>query len=225
MKCYFVFCLALLLGCCSLASGAVVEHTFDIGNMTVSPLCKKQVIIAVNGSLPGPTIYVEEGDTLVVHAINNSPYNITLHWHGIFQLLTAWADGPESVTQCPIGPRGRGNSYPFPSFYQEVPILLGEWWNDNVVDVENNAIASGLGPNISDAYTINGFPGNSYNCNQTLPVGGWAVIRFTANNPGIWLVHCHLETHLPWGLGMAFEVENGPEPWVLPPPPTDLPQC
>jgi len=38
------------------------------------------VITAVNGSLPGPTINVEEGDTLVVHAINDSPYNITLHW-------------------------------------------------------------------------------------------------------------------------------------------------
>lgn len=59
-----------------------------------------------------------------------------------------------------------------------------------------------------------------------VPVGGWAVIRFTADNPGIWIVHCHLDVHLPWGLGMAFEVENGATPeTTLPPPPADLPKC
>lgn len=59
-----------------------------------------------------------------------------------------------------------------------------------------------------------------------VPVGGWAVIRFQANNPGIWLMHCHLDVHLPWGLATAFEVENGPTPSsTLPPPPADLPQC
>ena len=43
---------------------------------------------------------------------------------------------------------------------------------------------------------------------------------------GIWLVHCHLDVHLPWGLAMAFEVENGPTvSSILPPPPVDLPQC
>ncbi|KAG6670825.1 hypothetical protein I3843_Q034100 [Carya illinoinensis] len=42
-----------------------------------------------------------------------------------------------------------------------------------------------------------------------VPTGGWAIIRFKANNPGIWMAHCHLDVHLPWGLGMAFEVENG----------------
>ncbi|KAJ0651258.1 putative laccase [Helianthus annuus] len=59
-----------------------------------------------------------------------------------------------------------------------------------------------------------------------VPVGGWAVIRFRANNPGVWFFHCHLEVHLPWGLGMAFLVENGGTPEsTLPPPPADFPQC
>ncbi|KAG6603610.1 Laccase-1, partial [Cucurbita argyrosperma subsp. sororia] len=44
--------------------------------------------------------------------------------------------------------------------------------------------------------------------------------------PGVWLMHCHLDVHVPWGLAMGFEVENGPTPstW-LPPPPHDLPKC
>jgi laccase len=59
-----------------------------------------------------------------------------------------------------------------------------------------------------------------------VPVGGWGVIRFTANNPGVWFFHCHLDVHLPFGLATAFVVENGPTPEsTLPPPPVDLPQC
>jgi L-ascorbate oxidase len=26
----------------------------------------------------------------------------------------------------------------------------------------------------------------------TVPVGGYTIIRFRANNPGAWLFHCHL---------------------------------
>ncbi|KAG1339015.1 Laccase [Cocos nucifera] len=59
-----------------------------------------------------------------------------------------------------------------------------------------------------------------------VPVNGWAVIRFVANNPGVWLVHCHLDVHLTWGLATAFLVENGVgELQSLEPPPADLPKC
>ncbi|KAL2336968.1 hypothetical protein Fmac_011414 [Flemingia macrophylla] len=59
-----------------------------------------------------------------------------------------------------------------------------------------------------------------------VPAGGWSVIRFRANNPGMWFVHCHVEDHMMWGLDMVFEVENGPTPSTsLPPPPSDLPKC
>lgn len=43
---------------------------------------------------------------------------------------------------------------------------------------------------------------------------------------GVWLFHCHIDTHLTWGLAMAFEVENGVgELQTLEPPPADLPRC
>ncbi|KAI8015883.1 Laccase-7 [Camellia lanceoleosa] len=178
----------------SLSSAAVVEHTFYVQNLTVQLLCHRRVITAVNGSLPGPIIQVHEGDVLIVHVFNK---------HGIFQLLSGWADGPEYATQCPILPgnsytyrfaitgqegtlwwhahvqwlratvhgaliiRPRvGHSYPFPNPQKEFPILLGEWWNANVIDVENQGLASGSAPNISDAFTINGRPGNQYPCSS-----------------------------------------------------------
>ncbi|CAL9048053.1 laccase-11 [Musa acuminata AAA Group] len=59
-----------------------------------------------------------------------------------------------------------------------------------------------------------------------VPTGGWSAIRFRADNPGVWFMHCHLEVHTSWGLKMAFVVENGdgPEESILPPP-MDLPPC
>lgn len=59
-----------------------------------------------------------------------------------------------------------------------------------------------------------------------VPTGGWAAIRFKADNPGVWFVHCHLEEHTSWGLAMALVVQNGPNPsQCLLPPPADLPSC
>ena len=29
----------------------------------------------------------------------------------------------------------------------------------------------------------------------TLPQGGWSVVRFVADNPGTWIMHCHLLWH------------------------------
>eukprot|EP01018_Ginkgo_biloba_P008350 Gb_11065 [translate_table: standard] len=59
-----------------------------------------------------------------------------------------------------------------------------------------------------------------------VPTGGWTAIRFRADNPGVWFMHCHLEVHTTWGLKMAFLVENGdgPNQSILPPP-KDLPTC
>ncbi|GAA0151332.1 hypothetical protein LIER_10072 [Lithospermum erythrorhizon] len=51
-----------------------IEHTFVVQTQLFNRLCKDQYITVVNGSLPGPTIYANEGDTIIVHLINDSPY-------------------------------------------------------------------------------------------------------------------------------------------------------
>ncbi|CBI29315.3 unnamed protein product, partial [Vitis vinifera] len=59
-----------------------------------------------------------------------------------------------------------------------------------------------------------------------VPKNGWTTIRFKAHNPGVWLMHCHIERHLTWGMDMVFIVKNGPSPEVqLLPPPPDMPPC
>ncbi|KAJ1258997.1 hypothetical protein BS78_10G119300 [Paspalum vaginatum] len=190
------------VACCGQA--ATVEHTFHVGNFSTRHLCKpsRVVVTAVNGQIPGPAIRVHEGDTVVVHVVNDSPHNITVHWHGLFQRGTQWADGPEMVTQCPIRPGTRytyrytaagqegtlwwhahssmlratvhgaivikpsigGQGYPFPKPDKEAIILLGEWWNGDVFDLERDAFLTGVPVDPADAYTINGKPGNLLKC-------------------------------------------------------------
>ena len=42
--------------------------------------------------------------------------------------------------------------------------FTGEWWNADPEAVIGQALQTGGGPNVSDAYTINGLPGPLYNC-------------------------------------------------------------
>lgn len=37
-----------------------------------------------------------------------------------------------------------------------------------------------------------------------LPPQGYFVIRFVADNPGVWIFHCHIDWHLSQGLAMVF---------------------
>ncbi|OIW07486.1 hypothetical protein TanjilG_14432 [Lupinus angustifolius] len=310
----------------------------------------------------------------------------TLLWHAHISWLRATIYGPIIIL-----PK-HNDPYPFQKPYKEIPIILGEWFNVDPEAVISQALKVGGGPNVSDAYTINGLPGPFYNCsnkdtfklkvkpgktyllrlinaalneelffsiaNHTLtiveadasytkpfetetlliapgqttnvllktkpyypnatfliaarpyfsgqgtppnntnvnngtklvvlkfntsvelvlqstsilgteshplhlhgydffvvgqgfgnydknkdpakfnvvdpvqrntagvPAGGWIVIRFRADNPGVWFMHCHLDIHTSWGLRMAWLVLDGPGPnQKLQPPPSDLPKC
>eukprot|EP01035_Chromulina_nebulosa_P020574 gene20574-26680_t len=37
---------------------------------------------------------------------------------------------------------------------------------------------------------------------------GWSVIRFVADNPGMWLFHCHIDWHLVLGMAIVFNVST-----------------
>nr|AAB17192.1 laccase [Liriodendron tulipifera] len=181
--------------------GITRHYKFDIRLQNVTRLCHTKSIVTVNGQFPGPKIVAREGDRVVVKVVNHVQNNITLHWHGVRQLRSGWADGPAYVTQCPIqtgqtyvynftiiGQTGtlfwhahiswlrstlygpivilpkRGIPYPFIKPYKEVSIIFGEWFNVDTEAIITQALQTGGGPNVSDAYTINGLPGPLYNC-------------------------------------------------------------
>jgi hypothetical protein len=38
----------------------------------------------------------------------------------------------------------------------------------------------------------------------TLPARGYLVLAFESDNPGAWLMHCHIPFHIAGGLGVQF---------------------
>ncbi|KAF3959322.1 hypothetical protein ACB098_09G000800 [Castanea mollissima] len=200
---------ALLFGLCVLllspefAVGITRHYTFNVDYHNVTRLCHTRSILSVNGQFPGPPLVAREGDQVIVKLVNHVTNNVTIHWHGVRQLGSAWADGPAYVTQCPIqtgqtytynftitGQRGtllwhahiswlrstlygpiiilpkRNESYPYEKPHKEIPIIFGEWFNVDPEAVISQALQTGAGPNVSDAYTINGLPGPLYNCSS-----------------------------------------------------------
>ncbi|CAA0831612.1 Laccase-14 [Striga hermonthica] len=178
-------------------------HSFVVVETPYNKLCSNKTILTVNGQFPGPTIYVTQGDTIVIDVINRARENVTIHWHGVKQPRYPWSDGPEYITQCPIQPGSmfnqrivlsdeigtmwwhahsewsratvhgalivlpkRKNDYPFPIPHAEIPIILGEWWKSDIRAVVSEFLENGGDPNVSDAFLINGQPGDLYPCSR-----------------------------------------------------------
>lgn len=59
----------------------------------------------------------------------------------------------------------------------------------------------------------------------TLPVNGYLVIRFVANNPGLWPMHCHIIWHQFMGQQLNFLIGEPASDWTPPPPPSEFPPC
>nr|AFD97050.1 laccase 1 [Coprinus comatus] len=80
-----------------------------------------------SASMPGPIITGNRGDQFQLNVIDELTdttmlRSTSIHWHGLFQAGSSWADGPVGVTQCPIAP---GNSF----LYQfNVPDQAGTFW-------------------------------------------------------------------------------------------------
>ncbi|KAL0697869.1 hypothetical protein Bca4012_053991 [Brassica carinata] len=174
---------------------------FNVEWKKVTRLCHTKQLLTVNGQYPGPAVVVNEGDTVEIKVTNRIAHNTTIHWHGLRQYRSGWADGPAYITQCPIRSKQtytyrfkvedqRGTllwhahhswqrasvygafiiyprkPYPFSGSHiqSEIPIILGEWWNDDVDKVEKEMLKTGAGAKVSDAYTLNGLPGPLYPC-------------------------------------------------------------
>ncbi|KAF5290994.1 hypothetical protein FQA39_LY14525 [Lamprigera yunnana] len=55
-----------------------------------------------------------------------------------------------------------------------------------------------------------------------IPVNGYVVLRFIADNVGFWFFHCHYLFHLITGMSAVFQVGEVSE---MPPPPDGFPKC
>lgn len=90
------------------------------------PVKKTGKLWGINGSVPGPTIEVTEGDTVRLHVINNLPEPSSLHWHGIE--LPNKEDGSADTTQGAIMP-GESHTYEF-TLHQSGTCMYHASFND-----------------------------------------------------------------------------------------------
>lgn len=111
-------------------TGRTVEYWLEVANTTASPDGVERSVLAVNGSIPGPTIIANWGDTVKIHVHNALSSNgSTIHWHGIRQNYTNQMDGVPSITQCPIAP---GESYT----YSWRAVQYGTGWYHSHIGVQ-----------------------------------------------------------------------------------------
>ncbi|KAG2558957.1 putative laccase-18 [Panicum virgatum] len=183
----------------AIGEAAIVEHTFVVHEMNMTHLCNTTKVYVVNGQLPGPQLDVTDGDTVIVHLVNQLPHGVTIHWHGIRQLRSCWADGAGYVTECPVPPGGnrtyrfdvagqvgtlwwhahvtclrasihgaivvrpKDGRYPFPTPARDVPIVIGEWWTLDLVELDRRNLDGNFEDDPLSA-TINGKLGDLSNC-------------------------------------------------------------
>ncbi|PBK95999.1 Cu-oxidase-domain-containing protein [Armillaria gallica] len=84
-----------------------------ISNGNVAPDGFQRVAALANSQIDGSLITANKGDIIQINVVNNLSdasilQSTTIHWHGLFQKGTGWADGPAFVNQCPIA---KGDSF------------------------------------------------------------------------------------------------------------------
>ena len=152
-----------------------------------------------NGTAPGPTLHVQQGDEVVITLVNHLSFGVTIHWHGV--RVPNAADGVAGVTQDAVKP---GQSY----VYRFIALDAGTYWYHShqfsdeettnglygmlIVDPATPTIHADVdasvalhtwnGPNNQTIYTMNTTAGT---LNQIARPGQWVRLRIvnTAETP------------------------------------------
>ncbi|KAK2978611.1 hypothetical protein RJ640_006730 [Escallonia rubra] len=176
----FLFCTAL---------GNNYSYNWIVKETNFTRLCSTKRILTINGMFPGPALYVHKGDfdryincggrhgvkqprnpwsdgpeyitQCPIKPGANFSYEIifsseegTLWWHAHSDWSRATVHGPIFVY-----PKS-GTTYPFAKPHAEFPVVM------DVMEIIQDALATGGEPNQSDAFTINGQPGDLYPCSK-----------------------------------------------------------
>jgi len=107
---YLVILLTILLSAYP-SYAKIVEYTLHVSEKKVNISGKEANALALNDSIPGPTLKAKVGDTLRVTVTNNLDTDTSIHWHGV--LVPNNMDGVPYVNSLPIKV-GETFTYEFP---------------------------------------------------------------------------------------------------------------
>ncbi|KIK56882.1 hypothetical protein GYMLUDRAFT_46777 [Collybiopsis luxurians FD-317 M1] len=115
------------IGAAFAAIGPVTD--LHIVNAFIQPDGFNRSGVLAEGVFPGPVITGQKGDNFQINVIDQLTngtmlLSTSIHWHGLFQKSTNWADGyvPAFVNQCPIA---AGDSF---LYNFNVPGQAGTFW-------------------------------------------------------------------------------------------------
>ncbi|KAJ5461492.1 Multicopper oxidasetype 2 [Penicillium daleae] len=91
-------------GLLPLAWAKQVQFELNLSWQKGAPDGNVRDMIFMNDQFPGPELRFDQGDDVEVLVNNNMPFNTSIHFHGIEQHGTPWADGVPGLTQKPIQP-------------------------------------------------------------------------------------------------------------------------
>lgn len=113
----------------------VVYH-LNVADTIVNYTGKPKHAIAINGTIPAPTLYFTEGDTAEIYVHNSLPEETIIHWHGV--ILPNQYDGVPFLTTQPIK---TGQTYLF-----KFPIVQSGtyWYHSHVKWQEQNGMYGAL---------------------------------------------------------------------------------
>jgi FtsP/CotA-like multicopper oxidase with cupredoxin domain len=105
----------------------------DVLDLQVGPVAKQLGdttvrMLGYNGSIPGPTLKVQQGSEIVVDVTNHGDLETTVHWHGL--RLENRYDGVPHETQAPIPVGGRFSyrvQFPDPGLYWYHPHIREDY--------------------------------------------------------------------------------------------------
>jgi FtsP/CotA-like multicopper oxidase with cupredoxin domain len=86
-------------------------YNLYVADTMVNYTGKTRPAMAVNGSIPAPTLTFTEGDTAEIYVHNTMQMETSIHWHGL--LLPNRYDGVSNLTTSPLKP-GETHLYKFP---------------------------------------------------------------------------------------------------------------
>lgn len=96
------------------SASAAWAGTYDlsIGRTTINVLGKPSPAVAINGTVPGPTLRFKQGEDLVINVTNTLDEDTSIHWHGM--IVPSSEDGVPGLSFDGIKP-GTTHTYRFPA--------------------------------------------------------------------------------------------------------------
>lgn len=89
----------------------IINYTLDVAEKTIEPAGQKVRALAINGSIPGPTLRFHEGEIARIEVRNRlAKEETSIHWHGL--IVPNLEDGVPYVTTPPIRP-GESRTFEF----------------------------------------------------------------------------------------------------------------